>query len=88
MHTPLSATLLLLVARHTLTRPSPSQLTSSQPKSSAHPPRRDWKADARLVMGLLLWYKLAAGLMLMPGLMLNTCSTPHQQHVLSAAGVA
>jgi hypothetical protein len=35
-----------------------------------------------LVMGLLLWCKLAAGLILMPGLMLNTCSTPYQ-HLLS-----
>lgn len=78
MHTLLSSMLLLLLARHTLTRPSSSQLTSSQPRSSAHPPRRDWKAEPRLVIGLLLWCKLAAGLMLMPGLMLNTCNTPHQ----------
>jgi hypothetical protein len=41
--------------------------------SSAQPPRLDWKADDKLITGRLLWFMLATGLMLMPGLMLNTC---------------
>jgi hypothetical protein len=53
--------------------PASSQLTSSQPMSSAQPPRLDWKADARLITGQLLWLMLATGLMLMLWLMLNTC---------------